>query len=274
MSRLTDRFITLKAEGRAAFIPFITGGDPDYATSLDILKGLPDAGADIIELGMPFSDPSADGPAIDQASQRAIKAGGGLTKTLDMVTEFRAGDSTTPIVLMGYFNPLLRYGIDAFCAAAAKAGVDGLIIVDLPPEEDAELKGPLEKAGLHLIRLATPTSNGERLARIAKGASGFLYYVAVAGITGQKSAEASDIGAAVARIRAVTDIPVAVGFGIKTPEAAAGVARVADAAVVGSAIVGEIAARLDENGTPRLNLAQEVLDFVASLAKGVKGARA
>jgi len=273
MSRLTDTFAALKTKNRSAFIPFITSGDPDYATSLDILRGLPAAGADIIELGMPFTDPSADGPAIDQASQRAIKAGGGLSRTLDMVRDFRADNQTTPIILMGYFNPVLHVGIADFCRRAADAGVDGMIIVDLPPEEDGELKGPMDDAGLHLIRLATPTSDDARLRLILEGASGFLYYVAVAGITGQKSAKASDTAAAVARIKAVSDIPVAVGFGIKTPEAAADVAAIADAAVVGSAIVGEIAARLDADGSAQLDLASDVLAFVQDLAAGVRGAR-
>lgn len=272
-NRLDRKFAALKAEGRAAFIPFITAADPNPETSLDILKKLPSAGADIIELGMPFTDPSADGPSIDKASQRAIAAGGGISTSLDMVHAFRTEDSDTPIILMGYFNPVLAVGIEAFCSRAADAGVDGLIIVDLPPEEDRELRDPLNRAGLHLVRLATPTSDAHRLNAIADGASGFLYYVAVAGITGQKSADASDIEAALTHVRAATDIPVAVGFGIKTPEQASSIAKVADGAVVGSAIVDQIAASLDGDGNPPLDLADKLCHFVAQLADGVHSAR-
>jgi len=276
MNRLDARFAALKAEGRAAFVSFVTAGDPRPDISADILAGLPAAGADIIELGMPFSDPSADGPAIDRASQRAIAAGQKMAGTLDMVKTFRTQDDATPIVLMGYFNPILAYGIDRFVADAKTAGVDGFILVDLPPEEDAELREPLQAAGLHLVRLATPTSDEKRLQLICAEASGFVYYVAVAGVTGQKSADANDIEAAVARIKAVTDVPVCVGFGIKTPEAAAAVARVADGAVVGTAIVSVIEAHVEkgsdaENGP---EITANVLDFTASLANGVKTARA
>lgn len=272
MSRLTPRFEALRAEGRAAFVTFVTAGDPDYATSLDILKGLPAAGADIIELGMPFTDPSADGPAIDKAAQRAIKAGATMVKTLEMVAAFREDDADTPIVLMGYFNPIFAYGTERFCEDAAKAGVDGLIIVDLPPEEDAELLAPANANGIDVIRLATPTSDDARLPVILNGASGFVYYVAVAGVTGGKSATADDIGDAVARIRRHTDLPVAVGFGIRTPEQAADVAARADGAVVGSAIVSLIADGL-EAGESGPTIVENVLNFTRSLANGVRSGR-
>ena len=273
MSRLTACFSALQREGRAAFIPFITAGDPDPALSLGILNGLPGAGADIIELGMPFTDPSADGPAIDRAGQRALKAGACLKGTLDMVRAFRTGDNHTPIVLMGYFNPIFAYGIDAFVVDAAEAGVDGLIIVDLPPEEDAELRVPAARAGLATVRLATPTSDDDRLTTILDGASGFVYYVAVAGVTGQKSAAADDIAAALGRIRRRTDLPVAVGFGIRTPQQAGDIARHADAAVVGSAIVSVIEDALDADGNAPDGLGDKVLAFVRTLADGVRTAR-
>lgn len=273
MSRIDARFQSLKAENRAAFVTFITAGDPDLDTSLEIMKGLPKAGADIIELGMPFTDPSADGPAIDKAAQRAISAGASMTKTLAIVQSFREVDNKTPVVLMGYFNPIYAYGIDHFCADAATAGVDGLIIVDLPPEEDEEVRLPANAAGIDIIRLATPTSDDARLPTIINGASGFVYYVAVAGVTGGKSAGADEVGEAVARIRKHTALPVAVGFGIKTPDQAAGIAAHADGAVVGSAIVSMIEHGLDEKGTPRDGLVQDILNFAQSLADGVRSAR-
>ncbi len=272
MSRLQSTFEALSSQNRAAFVTFVTAGDPDYSTSLDILKGLPGAGADIIELGMPFTDPSADGPAIDKAAQRAIAAGASMKNTLQMVTEFRKENAETPIVLMGYFNPIFAYGIELFCADAGVAGVDGLIIVDLPPEEDAELLEPANTAGIDVIRLATPTSDDARLPVILNGASGFVYYVAVAGVTGGKSATADDIGAAVERIKRYTDLPVAVGFGIRTPEQAAEIAARADGAVVGTAIVSLIEEGLNAD-EPRTKTVENVLNFTQSLANGVRSGR-
>ena len=272
MSRLQSCFETLAHENRAAFVTFITAHDPDFAHSLEIVCGLPAAGADIIELGMPFTDPSADGPAIDRAAQRALAAGGSMIQTLEIVRRFRAGNNSTPIVLMGYFNPIFAYGIDRFAADAATAGVDGLIIVDLPPEEDDELRLAANKVGIDMIRLATPTSDDARLPTVLDGASGFVYYVAVAGVTGGKSATTDDIAAAVRRIKTHTDLPVAVGFGIRTPQQAADVAAVADGAVVGSAIVSLIEAGLDENLKPKPGMTREVLDFTKTLADGVRSA--
>lgn len=273
MSRLKARFDALKTQNRAAFVTYIQAGDPNRHISTKILIGLPGAGADIIELGMPFTDPAADGPAIDKAAQRALKAGATTRQTFDMVRAFRAGDNETPIVLMGYFNPLYHYGLDDFCKDAAAAGVDGLIIVDLPPEEDAELRLPAAQAGIDVIRLATPTTDTERLPMVLNGASGFIYYVAVAGITGGKSATADDIGGAVARIKDHTDLPVAVGFGIRTPKQAAAVAGRADGAVVGTAIVDIIANALAADGTVLSDPTQEVLDFTRELADAIRAAR-
>lgn len=273
MSRLKSCFEELAAEKRAAFVTFVTASDPDFDTSLEIVCGLPEAGADIIELGMPFTDPSADGPSIDRAAQRALKAGGSMRKTLEMVRLFRDRNNKTPIVLMGYFNPIHAYGIDRFSADAAAAGVDGLIIVDLPPEEDEELRLPANAAGIDVIRLATPTSDDARLPTVLDGASGFVYYVAVAGVTGGKSATADDIGTAVQRIKSHTDLPVAVGFGIRTPKQAADVAAVADGAVVGSAIVSLIENGLDKDHKPEEGMSKEVLNFVKTLADGVRSVR-
>ncbi len=277
MTRIERRFDALKQGGRAGLVTFITAGDPDAATSAAILAGLPAAGADIIELGMPFSDPMADGPAIQASSLRALKAGQTLAGTLAMVTEFRAADQDTPIVLMGYYNPIYSFGVDAFLKAANSAGVDGLIIVDLPPEEDQELRLPAAAAGIDFIRLATPTSDGARLPRLMEGATGFVYYVSVTGITGTKSAAIDSIDDAVKRIRSHSPLPVAVGFGIKTPEQAAAVARVADAAVVGSAIIDIIAERVRGDADRAIeavpDLPQNVLDFVQRLSQGVRGAR-
>jgi len=272
MSRLTPCFEKLKAEGRAAFVTFVTAGDPDYDTSLEILLGLPAAGADIIELGMPFTDPSADGPAIDKAAQRAIAAGATTANILKMITRFRRDNQHTPIVLMGYFNPIHAYGIERFCTDASEAGVDGLIVVDLPPEEDGELLLPANANNIDVVRLATPTSDDHRLPTIVSGASGFVYYVAVAGVTGSKSATADDIGDAVARIKRHTDLPVAVGFGIRTPEQAAAVAVRADAVVVGSAIVALIEQGLEKQAT-NANIIENVLNFTETLAKGVLSGR-
>ena len=259
MTRIDDRFAALKSEGRKAFVAYIMAGDPDYDRSLQIMKGLPGAGADIIELGLPFTDPMADGPTIQLAGQRALEGGQTLQKTLDMAAAFREADDTTPIVLMGYYNPIYSRGVDRFLADARAAGIDGLIIVDLPPEEDAELCLPAQAAGLNFIRLATPTTDDARLPKVLQNTSGFVYYVSITGITGSAAAQSADVGPEVARIKAQTDLPVIVGFGIRTPETAQQIASVADGAVVGSAIVGEIAA-----GKP----ASEVLDFVKGLADG------
>jgi tryptophan synthase alpha chain len=272
-SRIERRFRALRAEGRAGLVTFLTAGDPDEARAGALLAGLPAAGADLIELGIAFSDPMADGPAIQAASQRALQSGGSLRRTLALVRDFRATDSETPLVLMGYFNPIHAYGVAAFARDAAAAGVDGLIVVDLPPEEDEELRRPARAAGLHVIRLATPTTDDARLPKVLTDISGFLYYVAVAGTTGTRSAEAASIEAAVHRLRRHTDLPIAVGFGIRTPAQAAAVARVADAAVVGTALVERVAGGLDESGRPRPGLVDEVLGYVGELARGVRGAR-
>ena len=273
-TRLDKRFAKLKAEGRSAFVTFITACDPAFDASFEILKGLPAAGADVIELGMPFTDPMADGPAIQASSQRALKSGATLHKTLDLVRRFRANDADTPIVLMGYYNPIYHMGVDKFLAAAKDAGVDGLIVVDLPPEEDDELCEPAMKAGLNFIRLATPTTDDRRLPAVLANTSGFVYYVSINGITGSASPEARDVAAAVARIKRHTDLPVAVGFGIRTAEQAAAIAAAADGAVVGSAIVSAIASQLDEHNKLKSGGAAHVLALVSDLARGVHGARA
>ena len=273
MSRIAARFAELRAAGRAAFVPFITAGDPDAETSFSIMERLPEAGADIIELGVPFSDPMADGPAIQASSLRALKAGMTVKGTLKLVERFRARDAKTPIVLMGYFNPIHAYGVEAFARDAGNAGVDGLIIVDLGPEEDTVLRAPAKKAGLDIVRLATPTTDDKRLATVLDGAGGFLYYVSVAGVTGTKTFTEIDVSAAVARIRRMSPLPCAVGFGIRTPEQAAGIARFADAAVVGSAIVTSIASGLDA-GIPNARLIPDVLAFCRNLASAVHNARA
>jgi len=272
-TRISRRFAALKAEGRAGFVTFVTAGDPDPAASLAILKGLPGAGADVIELGMPFTDPMADGPAIQAANLRALANGASLARTLEMVRAFRADDDATPLVLMGYYNPIHHYGVDRFLADAVTAGVDGLIVVDLPPEEDRELCLPALAAGLNFIRLTTPTTDDKRLPTVLRNTSGFVYYVSITGITGAASADESKVAEAVARLKRHTDLPVAVGFGIKTPQGAAAIARVADAAVVGSAIIGRIEAGLDAEGRARPGMVDEVLGFVRSLADGVRGAR-
>jgi tryptophan synthase alpha chain len=269
--RLSRRFAALKAEGRGGLVTFLTAGDPDYDTSKEIVLGLPAAGADVIELGMPFSDPMADGPAVQAASLRALRSGMKLAKVLQMVREFRAGDDDTPIVLMGYYNPIYNYGVDKFLEEARESGVDGLIVVDLPPEEDQELCLPALKAGLNFIRLATPTTDDQRLPTVLSNTSGFVYYVSVLGVTGTKSAAEDAVKTAVERLRRHTDLPIGVGFGIKTPENARAVASVADAAVVGSAIVDRILDGLDGDGEPKPGLAATVLDYVAELAAGVRG---
>mgnify|MGYP001051299402 CR=1 FL=1 len=271
MSRIADRFEALKAEGRGGLVTFVTAGDPDLDTSREILFGLAAAGADLIELGMPFSDPMADGPAIQAGSLRALKGGMTLKKTLALVTEFRKRDNETPVVLMGYYNPIYIYGTDAFTADAKAAGVDGLIIVDLPPEEVHEIEGPARAAGIDIIYLTAPTSDDARLPVVVARASGFVYYVSITGITGTRSAAIGDIQSAVERIRRHTDLPIGVGFGIKTPEQAAEIASVANAAVVGSALVDIIAANLDAKGKPKTGLAGKLLGLVADLAAGVRG---
>ena len=273
-SRLERRFRALREEGRGGLVTFVTAGDPDLETGFELFRLSPQAGADIIELGVAFTDPMADGPAIQEANLRALKAGVTLAKTLDMVRRFRAEDDDTPVILMGYYNPLYSYGVDRFLTDAKAAGVDGLIMVDMPPEEDAELCLPALEAGVAFIRLATPTTDDARLPAVLRNTSGFVYYVSITGTTGAASAADADITAAVGRLRKHTDLPVAVGFGIRTPEQAAAVARVADAAVVGTAIVSRIADNLDEDGTALPQLADSVLDLVNGLAEGVRGARA
>ena len=270
--RIARRFGELKAAKRAGLVTFVTAGDPDPENSLKLVKGLPAAGADLIELGMPFSDPMADGPAIQASSLRALKAGMTLKKTLELVRKFRAGDADTPIVLMGYYNPIYQYGVDRFLADFKAAGADGLIVVDLPPEEDEELCVPALKTGVNFIRLATPTTDDKRLPVVLRNTSGFVYYVSILGITGTRSAGDADVKKAVERLKRHTNLPVAVGFGIKTPEQAAAVARVADAAVVGSALVSRVADRVAAGGTAN-GVAEEVLGLVRQLAAGVRGAR-
>ena len=272
-TRIDARFTELKKQGRAAFITFLMGGDPDPATSLAIIKALPKAGADIIEIGMPFTDPMADGPAIQAAGLRALIAGMTLEKTLGMVREFRTGDATTPLVLMGYYNPIYVYGVDRFLVDAKSAGVDGLIIVDLPPEEDTELCLPAMRAGLNFIRLATPTTDDKRLPAVLANTSGFVYYVSITGITGSASADTAVVGEAVARIKRHTKLPVCVGFGIRTPESARGIAQRADGAVVGTALVDALCASLDAEGRATAATVGAVADLAASLAQGVRGAK-
>jgi tryptophan synthase alpha chain len=271
--RIDARFAELKKEGRSAFVTFLMAGDPDPATSLEIINALPKAGADIIEIGMPFTDPMADGPSIQAAGLRALKAGMTLKKTLEMVRAFRKDDATTPLVLMGYYNPIYIYGVDKFLADAKSDGVDGLIIVDLPPEEDTELCLPAMKAGLNFIRLATPTTDDRRLPAVLANTSGFVYYVSITGITGSASADSSAVGEAVARIKRHTELPICVGFGIRTPQAARDIARHAEGAVVGSALVDALRASLDAQGRATARTVAAVADLVASLAQGVRGAK-
>jgi tryptophan synthase alpha chain len=272
-TRIGRRFTSLAAERRAGLIAFITAGDPDIAVSSQILAGLPGAGADLIELGMPFTDPMADGPAIQASSLRALRSGMRLTKVLDIVAAFRRQDDETPIVLMGYYNPIYSYGVERFLSDARGAGVDGLIIVDLPPEEDEELCIPARRAGLDFIRLATPTTDAARLPKVLNHASGFLYYVSITGITGTRSASTDVVEAAVDRLKQATKLPVAVGFGIRNPEQAAAIARFADAAVVGSALVDRVAQKLDAHGKPVADTAEHVLELVRKLAGGIRSAR-
>jgi len=263
MTRIDRKFAALKAEGKKAFVSYIMAGDPDYETSLALMKGLPGAGVDVIELGMPFTDPMADGPTIQLAGQRALDGGQTLQKTLDMAAAFRKDDDETPIVMMGYYNPIYSRGVDRFLADAKAAGVDGLIVVDLPPEEDDELCIPAQKAGLNFIRLATPTTDDRRLPKVLQNTSGFVYYVSITGITGAAAAQAGDVGPEVARIKAATDLPVIVGFGIRTPDTARAIASVADGAVVGSAIVKMVEEKKE---------VAEILDFVKGLAEGAHSA--
>ena len=272
-TRLSRRFAALRAEGRAGLVTFLTAGDPDAKTAWEILKGLPEAGTDVIEIGMPFSDPMADGPAIQASSLRALKAGQTLKKTIGMVARFRAIDRDTPIVLMGYFNPIYSYGVAKFLKDARIAGVDGLIVVDTPIEEEDELCGPARAAGLDFIQLVAPTTGEERLPKVLARASGFVYYVSITGITGTRSAAVADVAQAVELIRRHTHLPIAVGFGIKTPKQAAEIARVADAAVVGSALVNVIARGLNRTGKAKKGLGERVLRLVKGLARGMRAAK-
>src|SRR5499426_225715 len=272
-TRIDRRFAELSTEGRAALVTFVTAGDPDPETSLAILSALPAAGADVVELGMPFTDPMADGPAIQLSSQRALKAGQTLEKTLGMVRAFRTGDDRTPIVLMGYYNPIYVYGVDRFLADAKSAGVDGLIVVDLPPEEDEELCLPALKAGVNFIRLATPTTDDERLPAVLANTSGFVYYVSITGITGTAAPDTGKVTAAVKRIKRHTELPVAVGFGVKTAAHAGAIAASADGVVVGSALVDAVRASLDRDGKATARTVDTVRALVAELARGVRGAR-
>ena len=270
VTRIEKTFAALKREDRAGLVTFITAGDPDYETSLALLKGLPGAGADLIELGMPFSDPMADGPAIQAASQRALKAGQTMKKTLSMVREFRKQDGTTPLVLMGYYNPIYVYPVDRFVADASEAGVDGLIVVDVPPEEDEELRPTATAAGLNVIRLATPTTDRKRLPAVLANTSGFVYYVSIAGITGTAAPDIASVGAHVGRIKAHTDLPIAVGFGVKTEQQVRDLASVAEGVVVGSALVSAIADSLDKDGKATGETQPKLLGLVERLSAALR----
>ena len=272
-TRIDRRFAALKAEGRPALVTYFMGGDPDYETSLSIMKALPKAGADVIELGMPFSDPMADGPAIQAAGLRALKGGQTLKKTLAMAADFRKQDDDTPIVMMGYYNPIYIYGVERFLTDAKASGVDGLIVVDLPPEMDEELCVPALKAGLNFIRLATPTTDEKRLPTVLNNTSGFVYYVSMTGITGSALPDTSKVGAAVSRIKAHTELPVCVGFGVKTAEQARAIGASADGVVVGTAIVNAVANVLSPDGKKTADPAEAVATLVGGLAQGVRQAR-
>jgi len=272
-TRIDARFAELKAQGRAALVTFLTAGDPDGETSLALIKALPKAGADVIELGMPFTDPMADGPAIQASSQRALKAGQTMKKTLTMVRAFRKADDATPIVLMGYYNPIYVYGVERFLAEAKAVGVDGLIVVDLPPEEDKELCLPALRAGLNFIRLATPTTDDRRLPAVLANTSGFVYYVSITGVTGTAVPDAGRVMGAVARIKRHTELPVAVGFGVKTAAHARAIAKGADGVVVGSALIDTLKSSLDRHGKATRKSVKAVTDLVAALADGVRGAQ-
>jgi tryptophan synthase alpha chain len=272
-TRIDARFAELAKQGRSALVAYLMAGDPDPKTSLDIIKALPKAGADIIEIGMVFTDPMADGPSIQAAGLRALKAGMTLKKTLEMVRDFRKDDNATPVVLMGYYNPIYIYGVDKFLVDAKSAGIDGLIVVDLPPEEDTELCIPAMKAGLNFIRLATPTTDDKRLPAVLANTSGFVYYVSITGITGSASADSGAVGEAVARIKRHTKLPVCVGFGIRTPDAARAIAENANGAVVGTALVDALRASLDTEGRATPKTVGAVADLVSALAQGVRGAK-
>src|SRR5438874_5885332 len=272
-TRIDRRFADLRTQGRAALVTFLTAGDPDLETSLAILRALPAAGADLVEIGMPFTDPMADGPAIQMSSQRALKAGQTMSKTLEVARAFRQSDDATPLVLMGYYNPIYIYGVDRFLRDAKSAGVDGLIVVDLPPEEDEELCLPALKAGVNFIRLATPTTDDKRLPAVLANTSGFVYYVSITGITGTTAADAKAVGEAVGRIKRHTKLPVCAGFGIRTPEAARAIAQNANGAVVGTALVEALRGSLDAEGRATAKTVSAVADLVASLAQGVRGAK-
>ncbi|MBR0681479.1 tryptophan synthase subunit alpha [Roseomonas eburnea] len=273
MSRIATRFAALKAEGRGALVTFLEGYDPDPATSLAILRGLPGAGADVIEIGVPFTDPMADGPSIQKGGLRALKAGATLAGVLALVRDFRKENAATPIVLMGYFNPILSYGVDSFCNDAAASGVDGLIVVDVPPEEADEIEPQAKANGLDLIRLIAPTTDDSRLPRVLSATSGFVYYVSITGITGTKSASGADLTAAIPRLRRHTELPICIGFGIRTPEQAAEAARIADGAVVGTALVDALAGSLDEQGRAKPDTVRKVLDQVRALSEAVRGVK-
>nr|WP_246523326.1 tryptophan synthase subunit alpha [Neoroseomonas eburnea] len=263
----------MKAEGRGALVTFLEGYDPDPATSLAILRGLPGAGADVIEIGVPFTDPMADGPSIQKGGLRALKAGATLAGVLALVRDFRKENAATPIVLMGYFNPILSYGVDSFCNDAAASGVDGLIVVDVPPEEADEIEPQAKANGLDLIRLIAPTTDDSRLPRVLSATSGFVYYVSITGITGTKSASGADLTAAIPRLRRHTELPICIGFGIRTPEQAAEAARIADGAVVGTALVDALAGSLDEQGRAKPDTVRKVLDQVRALSEAVRGVK-
>jgi tryptophan synthase alpha chain len=273
MSRIAAKFAELKAQGRGALIPFLEAYDPDPATSMAILRGMPGAGADLIEIGMPFTDPMADGPTIQAAGRRALNAGATLGHTLAMVREFRAEDTTTPIVLMGYLNPILAYGVGRFCLDAGSAGVDGLIVVDLPTEEAGLLAADAAAHGLDIVRLVAPTTDDKRLPQVLAGCSGFVYYVSITGITGTRTASADELAAAIPRIRAVTDLPIAVGFGVRSPTQAASAVRVADGAVVASALIDTLALSLDTAGRASPSTVKLVLDQVRALSEAVRAVR-
>ena len=273
MSRIATRFAELRTQGRGALISFLEAWDPDPATSMEILRGMPAAGADLIEIGCPFTDPMADGPTIQLAGKRALKAGAKMVHTLAMVREFRRGDGATPIVLMGYLNPILAYGVERFCVDAAAAGVDGLIVVDLPSEE-ADLMLPLMTVhGLDMIRLVAPTTDERRLPKVLDGSSGFVYYVSITGITGTRTASAEDLAHAIPRVRHATDLPIAIGFGVRSPQQAAAAVKAADAAVVASALIDTLAGTLDRDGRAGRDTVRRVLDQVRALADGVRQAR-
>ena len=271
MSRIAARFAALKAQGRGALMPFLMAYDPDRATAMEILRGMPAAGADLIEIGVPFSDPMADGPTVQLAGQRALKAGGGLAGAIGMVREFRQGDDTTPIILMGYLNPVLSYGAERFCADARAAGADGLIVVDMPPEESQDLAPYAQAQGLDLIRLIAPTTDDARLPGVLRACSGFIYYVAITGITGTKSATSADLAANIPRLRRHTSLPIAIGFGVRTPAQAAEAARVADGAVVASALIERLAGTLDAQGQATPATVPTVLGDVRVLAAALRG---